>query len=366
MLVSGIPSYRLPRETLGKEIESLLDENVTLKCNTALGRDITIDSLFEEGFKAVFLAMGAHKSRKLNLEGEDMGGVYPAIRFLKDFNLRGKAVAKGRVGVIGGGDSAVDAAGVALRQEGVESVTIFYRRTREEMPAQDKDIEAVLEEGVQLETLMTPVRILTDKGRLTGIECIKNRLGDVDASGRRRPVPIPGTEHVILLDTLIVTIGDIPDIDYITGMGIDVTDWGTLKIDKETLATSRPGVFAGGDVVTGPNTVVEAIAAGKKAALMIGRYLCGEELRQPGVALLPKVYVEPLAIDEEEELVEASRVDPPMVPAAARRQGFSEIELAFPVEEATKEARRCLRCDLEFTQPEEDKTVSPAAVGGTT
>ena len=365
MLVSGIPSYRLPRETLGKEIESLLDENVTLKCNTALGCDITIDSLFDEGFKAVFLAMGAHKSRKLNLKGEDIDGVYPAIRFLKDFNLRGKAVAKGRVGVIGGGDSAVDAAGVALRQEGVENATIFYRRTREEMPAQDKDIEAVLEEGVRLETLMTPVRILTDKGRLAGVECIKNRLGDVDASGRRKPVPITGTEHVVLLDTLIVTIGDIPDIDYITSMGIDVTDWGTLKVDEATLATTRPGVFAGGDVVTGPNTVVEAIAAGKKAALMIGRYVRGEELRQPGVALLPKVYVEPLAIDEEEELEEADRVEPPTVSAALRRQGFTEIELAFSVEEAAKEASRCLRCDLAFTQPKEEETASPAVVGDT-
>ncbi len=363
MLVSGIPSYRLPRETLRKEIESLLDENVTLKCNTALGRDMTVDGLLEDGFKAVFLAMGAHKSRKLNLKGEDIDGVYPAIRFLKDFNLRGKTVAKGRVGVIGGGDSAVDAAGVALRQDDVESAIIFYRRTREEMPAQDKDIEAALEEGVKLETLMTPVRILTDKGRLAGIECIKNRLGDVDSSGRRKPVPIPGTEHVILLDTLIVTIGDIPDIDYITSMGIDVTDWGTMRVDEETLSTNRPGVFAGGDVVTGPSTVVEAIAAGKRVALMIGRYLRGEELKQAEAALLPDVYVEPLRLDDE-ELEEAERVEPPMVPAASRKGNFDEMELSFTVEDATKEARRCLRCDLEFTQPEESETASAATVGG--
>ncbi len=364
MLVSGIPPHRLPRDTLNKEIESLLDENITLKCNTALGRDMTLDSLFEGGFKAVFLAMGAHKSRKINLEGEDADGVYPAIGFLKDFNLRGKTVSQGHVGVIGGGDSAVDAAGVALRQEGVESVTIFYRRTRVEMPAQDRDIETVLEEGVKLETLVSPVRILTKAGRLTGIECIKNRLGDVDSSGRRRPVPIPGTEYVVNLDTLIVTIGDVPDIDFITSMGIDVTKWGTMQVDKETLSTNRPGVFAGGDVVTGPNTVVEAIAAGKKAALMIGRYLRGEELKQPGAALLPDVYVEALAIDEE-ELEQAQRMEPPMIPVASRRRNFNEIELSFSVEDASKEARRCLRCDLEFTQPKEDETVSPAAVGET-
>lgn len=363
MLVSGIPSYRLPRDTLAKEIGSLLDENVTLKCNTALGRDFTVDSLFADGFKAVFLAIGAHKSRALNLEGEDVLGVFPAIEFLKAFNLRGEKKARGRVGVIGGGDSAVDAAGVALRQKGVESVTIFYRRTREEMPAQKKDVDSVIEEGVKLESLMTPVRILTDKGKLAGIECIKNRLGDVDSSGRRKPVPIPGSEQVFMLDTLIVTIGDVPDIEFMSSMGIEVTDWGTLKIDKETLATNRPGVFAGGDVVTGPNTVVEAIAAGKKAAVMIERYLRGEKLHQPGQPLLPKVYVEPPKLDEE-ELADADRAEPPTVPAAMRRGNFDEVEQSFSVEDATKEARRCLRCDLEFTQPKENEAACPAAVGG--
>ena len=363
MLVSGIPAYRLPREGLRKEIDLLLDENVTLKCNTALGRDISIDGLFEDGFRAAFLAMGAHKSRPLNLQGEDVAGVFPAIQFLKAFNLHGKKLAKGRVGVIGGGDSAVDAAGVALRQDGIEDVTIFYRRTREEMPAQEKDIDAGLEEGVKLETLVSPVRIITDKGRLAGIECIKNRLGEVDSSGRRRPVPIPGTEHIISLDTLIVTIGDIPDIDYVSSMGIELTDWGTIKADAETLSTSRPGVFAGGDVVTGPNTVVNAIATGKKVALMIGRYLRGEELRQPGAALLPDVYMEPLALDED-ELAEADRIEPPMVPSASRRQNFDEVELSLSVEDATREARRCLRCDLEFTQPEEGNAPSPADAGG--
>jgi NADPH-dependent glutamate synthase beta subunit-like oxidoreductase len=232
------------------------------------------------------------------------------------------------------------------------------------MPAQAKDIEAVLEEGVKLETLMTPVRILTDKGRLAGIECIRNRLGDVDASGRRKPVPVPGTEQTTLLDTLIITIGDIPDIDFITSMGIEVTDWGTMKVDRKTLSTNRPGVFAGGDVVTGPNTVVEAIAAGRQVALMIGRYLRGEELKQPGRALLPDVYVEPLPL-EDAELEEADRIDPAMVSAALRKENFDEVELSFTVEDATKEARRCLRCDLEFTRPEEAEMASSPASGET-
>ncbi len=362
MLVSGIPAYRLPRNTLRKEIESLLDENITAKCHTALGRDITVDGLLESGFQAVFLALGAHKSRKLNLEGENVDGVYPAIEFLKEFNLRGRTAARGRVGVIGGGDSAVDAAGVALRQEGVQSVTIFYRRTREEMPAQDKDIEAVLEEGVALEALTTPVRILTDEGRLAGIECLKNRQGEVDPSGRRKPVPIPGTERVFPLDTLIVTIGDVPDIDYITSMGIQLTDWGTIRVDPETLSTNRPGVFAGGDVVTGPNTVVEAIATGKKAAVMIGRFLRGEELSQPGAAQLPRIYVEPTLLSEE-ELAEADRIHPPVIAPEKRKRSFREVELALSVEDATREARRCLRCDLEFTQPQKDQASPPIPVG---
>jgi NADH-quinone oxidoreductase subunit F len=364
MLISGIPPHRLPRDTLNREIESLLDENVTLKCGVALGRDMTIDSLFNDGFKAVFLAMGAHKSRKMKIEGEEAEGVYPAITFLKDFNLRDKTIARGHVGVIGGGDSAVDAAGVAFRQEGVESVTIFYRRTRNEMPAQERDIETVLEEGVKLETLVSPTRILTENGRLSGIECIENRLGEIDATGRRKPVPVPGTEHVINLDTLIVTIGDVPDIDFITSMGIEVTKWGTMQVDEQTLATSRPGVFAGGDVVTGPNTVVEAIAAGKKAASMIGRYLRGEDLRQPGEAVLPEVFVEPLDIDEE-AIEHAQRMEPPMIPVPARRRNYDEIELSLSVEDARMEARRCLRCDLEFTQPKDAETASPATVGGT-
>ena len=365
MMVSGIPAYRLSRETLRKEIAALLDENITLRCNTALGRDITLDGLFKSGFQAVFLAMGAHKSRTLNLEGEDIPGVFPALEFLKAFNLRGEMLARGRVGVIGGGDSAVDAAGVALRQAEVTSATIYYRRTREEMPALDWDIEAAFEEGVQLETLTSPVRILTDRGRLAGIECVKNRQGEPDATGRRRPVPIPGTEHAVPLDTLIVTIGDIPDVGYIASMGIEVTESGTLRVDKHTLTTSRAGVFAGGDVVTGPNTVVDAIAAGKKAAVIIGRYLRGQELRQPGELRLPRVYVEPVTVSAE-EMMEAERVELPMIPAAQRRQSFDEVERSLSAEDATREARRCLRCDLEFTLPAKGPSPCPIPVGGTT
>jgi NADH-quinone oxidoreductase subunit F len=356
MLVSGIPSYRLRRDVLEKEIAGLIDENVTLKCNTALGRDFTLDDLFQQGFKAVFLALGAHKSRRLNIKGEDLTGVYPAIQFLKAFNLQGKRLARGHVGVIGGGNSAIDAARVALRQEGVRSVTILYRRTRPDMPALKEEIQSALQEGIQLETLVSPVRIRSQEGVVTGIECVRNELARMDASGRRTPVAVAGTDFNLPIDTLIVTIGDEPDIDYIASMGIQSTSWGTLQVDPQTLLTNREGVFAGGDVVTGPNTVVEAIAAGKKAALMIERYLLGKDLKPPVEARMPRHYVEPLA-SSEEPLDAIPRAEPPLLPIELRRRSFHEVELCLAADEAIREAQRCLRCDLEFTRPKQEDPI---------
>jgi len=357
MLISGIPAYRLPRDVLREEIASLVDENVTLECGAALGRDFTIDDLLGKGYKAVLLAMGAHRSRRLNIEGEDREGVYPSIEFLKAFNLHGKQLAKGRVGVIGGGNSAVDAARTALRQEGVESVTIFYRRTRHEMPALAEEVDSALQEGVRLETLVSPTRVLSGEGRLSGIECVRNRLGELDSSGRRRPVPLRGTEFSVPLDTLIAAIGEEPDIDYIRAMGLELTEGGTLRVAPETLATGRPGVFAAGDVVTGPNTVVDAIAAGKKAAVMIARYLRGGEMHQPAVAKLPSVYVKPCVLSEEERS-ETRRVQTPASPVESRKHSLSEVELCLSEKDAVRESRRCLRCDLEFTEPKENQLPS--------
>jgi NADH-quinone oxidoreductase subunit F len=364
MLISGIPAYRLPRETIEGEIAALLDDNIDLKCNAALGHDITIDGLFEQGFKAVFLAMGAHKSRPLNVHGEHIPGVYPGLDFLKAFNVHGRQLAEGRVGVIGGGDSAVDAAGVAVRQKDVESATIFYRRTRADMPAHDLSVSSALEEGVRLETLVSPVRILVEDGRVAGIECVRNRLGDFDNSGRRRPEPIPGTEHAIRLDTLIVSIGEEPGADFLPDMGVELTRSQTVQCRERTLETSRPGVFAGGDVVTGPNTVVDAIAAGKRAAVVIGRWLRGEDLKQPQAHRLPMTFVEPAFLDEEEP-ANAQRAEPPMPRPESRIQSFEEVECSLSVEDATKEARRCLRCDLEFTRPAESEAPVQLTVGVT-
>jgi NADH-quinone oxidoreductase subunit F len=355
MLEQCIPAYRMPRDVLEREIDALLDENIELRCNTAFGSDITTDTLFKENYGAIFLSVGAHKSRLLNLEGEDAKGVYPALDFLKTFNMKGKTLAKGHVGVVGGGDSAVDSARVALRQKGVKSVTLLYRRTRQEMPALEEEVAATLEEGVLLKTLVSPVKIQSKNGRLTGVECISNRQGEVDAGGRRKPVPIPGTEHFIPLDTLIVTIGDVPETETISTMGIDIKKNGTVSVDKHTLATNRPGVFAGGDAVTGPNTVVEAIAAGKKAAVMINRFLSGEELKQTPAVHLPGVYIEPTE-GEDEEPGHYQRIKVPHIPLETRKQSLDEIEMCLSVEDATREARRCMRCDLEFTAPREEET----------
>lgn len=351
MLYSAIPSYRLPREVIRKEIESLLDENITLRCDTKLGRDITIETLFQEGYKAIFIALGAHKSLPLQLRGEDLPGVYPSIQFLKAFNMRGETLARGRVAVIGGGNSAVDAARIAIRQPGVQSVTMLYRRTREEMPAFAEEIEAALQEGVRLETLVTPIGILSEGGRLSGIECINNELGDLDSSGRRRPVAIPGTQHVVALDTLIVAISEGSDTDCLAIAGANQLevdeDRRTIRIQRDTLCTNRPGVFAGGDVVTGPNTVVDAIAAGKRAAVMIDRYLRDELLDQPGEVRLPRIHVEPVKVNGEKPQV---RADVPRLDVESRKRSFAEVEQTISPDDAIHEARRCLRCDLEFVQ----------------
>ena len=349
MLVGAIPAYRLPRELLQKEIDALLNPNIEIKYNVALGRDITIDGLFAEGYKAVFLAMGSHQSLKLELPDENVEGVIPGIQFLKAYNLQDNALAKGRVGIIGGGNSAMDAARVAFRQKGVQSVTIFYRRTRNEMPAYSEEIEAGLEEGIKIEPLVTPIGVLSKDGKLTGMQFIRNELGQPDSSGRRSPIPIDGSEFEAALDILIVAISEQPDTEGIANLNL--TKWGTVSINEQTLVTSRQGVFAAGDVVTGPATVIAALAAGKKAAVMIDRFVRGRIMKVLPKLRLPSIYIEPMQINEE-EMAETKRVATPHLPVECRCGNFKEVELSINEEQALCESHRCLRCDLEFTHPE--------------
>ncbi len=346
MLVAGVPPYRLPRTVLEREITALLADGVALKCGVALGRDLAIDDLFAEGFAAVFLAVGAHRSRRLGIAGEDAAGVIPSMPFLEAVNLHGENAAHGRVGVIGGGNSAVDAARVARRQPGVDSVTIYYRRSREEMPAFPEEVAAALDEGIRLETLVTPAAIHAPGGRLEAVELIRNRLGAHDASGRRLPEPIPGSETTVKLDTLVVAIGEqLQPFLPMEEEAAALVERGRVRADRDTLLTPRPGVFAGGDAVTGPNTVIDAIAAGQRAARSIHRFLLGEELMQPASVHLPVVYIAP-----SDEAGTGLGATAPIRPAAERTSSFAEVEMCFTAEQARAEARRCLRCDIEFTE----------------
>jgi NADH-quinone oxidoreductase subunit F len=350
MLAGAIPEYRLSRSQLRYEIDRMLVSNVELRYNQVLGRDFSLDDLLgPQGFKAVYVATGAHHSRKIGVNGEDgCENVFTGIQFLKSYNLHGREIAKGRVGVIGGGNSAIDAARVALRQKRVEKVTVFYRRTQAEMPAYREEIDAAWEENIELRTLEAPVEVLSKDGKLAGLKVVKCKLGEPDASGRRQSIPVPGSEQIFELDTLIVAISEQPEKEGLDGL--EFSRGGTLQINPESMATSRPGVFAGGDVVTGPNSAVDAIAAGKNAARMIANYVSGRLLRTLPKVKLPSVYIEPAAIEEEEGET-ANRVEPPLLTVAKRRKNFAEVELCISEEQARCEAKRCLRCDLEFTQP---------------
>ena len=337
MLRYGIPPYRLPKEDLDIEIERIKDSGVEIKTGTQLGKDLTIDGLFEDGYRAAFIAIGAQESRSLHVEGEELEGVVQAIDYLKNVNMGKRGLIKGKVAVIGGGDVAIDAARSALR-DGCEGVNILYRRSRGEMPANPDDVEMAEEEGVKFHLLVNPKRFTGEDGRITGVECLRMELGEPDESGRRRPIPIEGSEFLMEMDTVILAIGQIPDTSSIPE-GIETTRWETISADEITLETSRPGVFAGGDIVDGPSTVIEAIGSGKRAAESIDRYLRGEDLR--------KGRDEPVQKAEEvskEGVEPRPRQTMPRLQVVDRFGNFREVELGFTEEMAIGEAERCLAC----------------------
>ena len=361
MLKVAIPEHRLPRKVLDWDIENIKRAGVNIKVNQTLGKDFSLDDLFQKGYKAVFLAVGAHKSFKLGVPGEDSEGVLDSLEFLKAVNLGEKVKIGKRVGIIGGGNAAVDAARVARRMKECEKVTIIYRRTKKEMPAFKEEIESAIEEGIEIQFLTAPTKVLTENGKVQGIECVRMKLGEVDASGRRRPVPIEGSEFIIDLDTLIPAIGEFPDSSFAKkDSKIDVTKRGTLVVDPETLVTDREGVFAGGDAVTGPSTVVEAIAAGKVAAEFIDKYIKGETMKRKYEVTKPSFFIEPIELPEEEIAAVDIRVKMPCLKPEERTKSSEEVELGFNRDMAQKEARRCLRCDLEKTLDEDKKEEEPS------
>ncbi len=349
MLRVAIPTYRLPRELLDADIEAIKRSGVKFQTNTALGKDISIDSLLKDGYKAIFISVGAHMPMELGVPGEDAEGVIPSLKFLEAANL-GKEVKVGkRVGIIGGGNAAVDAARAAHRLTGVEKVILIYRRTRVEMPAFKEEVDDAVDEGIDIQFLTAPKQVLTQNGKLVGIECFRMELGEPDASGRRRPVPVEGSEFTIELDTLIKAIGEQPDVSFLSDQGLGISKRNTLVVDPETLATSREGVFAGGDAVTGPKTVIHAISAGKIAAESIDKYLRGENLKREYTVTRPSIYIEPVELTDE-EIETATRPDMPHLPPEKRGKNFKEIALGFTEEMAVNEARRCLRCELGTTE----------------
>ena len=343
MLAVAIPEYRLPNDILSKEVQEIENLGVDIRLNTPVS---DVESLLKDGYKAVFIATGAHKGEKMGIPGEDLGGVYDAIEFLREVNL-GKEVQVGkRVAIVGGGNSATDSARVALRK-GAEKVHIFYRRERKDMPAIPEEIEAAEEEGINFHFLTAPTRILGNEEGVNGLECIRMELREFDRSGRRTPNPVAGSEYVVDTDMVIEAIGQRPDTSFIKHNEIKMGRGGRVVADRRTLATGRKGIFAGGDAVTGPQTVIEAIAAGQRAASSIKRYLQGKELSP----LVERDGYEPIAISSvppsDEETREKARIRASEIAMSQRKASFKEITLTYSLEEATEEASRCLRCDLE-------------------
>ncbi|MBI5585294.1 MAG: FAD-dependent oxidoreductase [Deltaproteobacteria bacterium] len=341
MLTVGIPNYRLPQKVIDREIEAIQSLGVTLALNAPIGPERTLEQLKAEGFAAVFTAIGAHQGLRLGVEGEDLAGVVAGVDLLRKTAL-GEPVEVGRrVAVIGGGNVAIDAVRTALRL-GAEEALVLYRRTREEMPAYGEEIEEALEEGVEIRYLTAPVRLLGDEnGKLKAVECLRMELGEPDASGRRRPVPVAGSEFEIPVDTVVTAISQQPEAGKLQAPeAVRISRQGTLQVDPVTLQTDVPWIFAGGDAVLGPRTVIEAIAQGKEAAVSIDRFLQGQDL----AAGREKTFE--IAEPEMTGLLREPRCRPRLRDPRVRRQDFEEVVEVLTPEEAQTEAARCLACGI--------------------
>ncbi len=348
MLSVAIPEFRLPHAAIQQDIDYIVKRGVEIKYNTPINTNFTIEHLRKDGFAAVFIAAGAQRSQRLGIPGEveDIEGLYYGLRFLRDVRL-GRTVKVGRrVAIIGGGNVALDAARTSLRL-GADETSIYYRRSREEMPVSDVEYDEAVAEGVKINFLATPTRITSDNWKVTGLQCTRMKLGEPDESGRRRPIPIVGSEFTAEADTVIAAVGQAPDLSFLPpDSALERTRWETLVTDSNTLATNVPGIFAGGDFVTGPDMVVEAIAAGRRGAIAIDKYLRKDASRVEIYDRKAKVMEgRPPELDETWETNPRTKVT--TLPLPERRASFAEIELGFSEDIARREAKRCLRCDLE-------------------
>ncbi len=336
MLKTGIPDYRLLPDVLNKEIIDITDIGVKIKTNTKIE---SLDELFNKDFDVIFLALGAPKGIEMGLPGEDDSRVLDGISTLKKINFGEKVDIKGEVAVVGGGNVAVDIARSSLRT-GAKKVTILYRRTREEMPAHDKEIDDALEEGIEINFLVNPQKIIPSKDKIR-VECIKMELGEPDESGRRCPIPIRDSEFILELDRLIIGIGQRSNVPEKFGVSTDKRR--RVIADEESLSTSRKGVFAGGDLVSGPASVIEALQAGRLAASSIDKYLGGTgEIDQK---YIPDEEENPY-LGREEGFAHKRRVEIPTRFVDKRLHSFSQVEYCLDEKAAIEEAKRCLKCQL--------------------
>ena len=341
MLRVGIPAHRLPRDILDREIEVITNLGVKIKTNTPLCPDLTIDDLLNDGYQAVYLALGAHKGIELGIPGEKARGVRQGVDFLREVNLTGKADIGEKVAIIGGGNVAIDVSRSAVRL-GAKEVHIIYRRTRAEMPAWEEEIQATEAEGVEITYLSAPQEVLTRDGSVVGLRCIRMELGEPDSSGRRRPVPIPGSEYDIEIDQLVPAIGQRPDLSAIENVtGLKISRWGTVEADSVTYTTDHEGVFAGGDLQTGPGIAIAAIAAGREAAKSIVRYFDGQDMAK---GREPTTFENPVYRPIPENEPKTTRSNMPELPVEKRAGNFKEVELGYDEASGREEAARCLNC----------------------
>jgi putative selenate reductase YgfK subunit len=346
MMMVGIPRYRLPREVIDREVGMIEELGVELRLNTKLGRDVSLEDLKAEGFEAFVVAIGAHDSYKLMIPGEDdFPQVFPAVQFLRRVSLGDRRKPGKRVAVIGGGNVAIDAARTCIRL-GCDEVSILYRRSHSEMPAHAEEVFEAEEEGVQFSFLTIPTEVVGADGRVTALRCLRAQLSEPDESGRQRPVPVEGSEHDLDVDAIIPAIGQSIDASGLEGLeNLKWTRRNNISVNTATMATPEPGVFAVGDVVTGPATVVEAIGAGKKAARAVHRFI--EDIPQPTLPPVParRRRLAPLQVPANLK-ADLKRPEIETLKDDRRRITFQQVHLGLPENKATQEAKRCLRCDI--------------------
>ncbi len=338
MLALGIPEYRLPRDILRMEIDGIRELGVEIRLNSPVDNP---EELQEQGFSAIFIAVGAHKNATFDIPNAAAQGVIHGTSWLRAFNMGEKVAAGEKVAVIGGGNVAIDSARMALRL-GAKSVSIVYRRSSEEMPALRDEIEAAREEGVKIRYMSSPHQIVCVDDKCCGLECMETELGPVDETGRRRPFVIEDSQFTLDADMVIVAIGEVPDLDFLHGSWQALAGDGRIKADNWTLKTDVEGVFAGGDAVTGPATAIEAVAAGRRAALAIDGYLKGKSQ----VPDTPEVSIIRMKDMDTEIFRKRERVRMPVLPPRERARSFDEVETGFEEMGALKEADRCLQCGM--------------------